>query len=164
MKIEIISKTEIKVNGILFTPSEEKPKPKSIPNEEHPAWGDFLRLWDKYEKKGNKPQAFKNLIALTQNQRNEMYKKVQEYVKSTPDKAFRKGLEVYLNKKKEHWNDLIVQPEPTGYNKPAVSSTSFKKYVKPVGPKVKSNRTAKEIKSADYSNLSVDELLKQLKS
>jgi hypothetical protein len=122
MKIEIINSKEIVVNGVLFVPAIAKPKPVKVKNEDHPAWEGFLKLWKLYEKKGNKPQAFKNLIALTQVQRNEMYKKVQEYVKSTPDKAFRKGLEVYLNKKKEHWNDLIVQPEPTGYGnkQPAV--------------------------------------------
>ena len=142
MKIEIINSKEITVNGVLFTPAIAKPKPKAVKNEDHPAWEGFIKLWTLYEKKGNKNQAFKNLIALTQNQRNEMYKKVQKYVKSTPDKAFRKGLEVYLNKKKEHWNDLIVQPEPKGYNKqPVVSSSSFEAYVKPERPKSTVNVT-----------------------
>ena len=146
MKIEIINSKEIIVNGVLFTPAIAKPKPKTVKNEDHPAWEGFIKLWTLYEKKGNKNQAFKNLIALTQNQRNEMYKKVQKYVKSTPDKAFRKGLEVYLNKKKEHWNDLIVQPEPQGmFAKPATGSASHKLYVKPTMPKATvdvSNRIA----------------------
>lgn len=69
---------------------------------------EFADFWERYGKKGNKQRSFSSWKKLTGKQKTEILEKVDDYVRSTPDKQFRKDAERYLNPKNQHWNDEIV--------------------------------------------------------
>ena len=68
----------------------------------------FEFLWKLYERKGNRKSSLNNWNKLTVKQKDEVKLKVRAYVDSTPEKRYRKSLEVYLNKSREYWNDELV--------------------------------------------------------
>ena len=67
----------------------------------------FKILWNKYNKKQGEVQAAVLWNRLTNKDRAEVLRNVDAYVKSTPDKKFRKALTTYLNKKNRLWTDEI---------------------------------------------------------
>jgi len=69
----------------------------------------FESWWTLYEKKGNHKTALERWLKLTDEERDKCFHVVTDYVKSTPEKKYRKGGEVYINKKA--FNDEIVFDE-----------------------------------------------------
>ena len=65
----------------------------------------FESWWKSYGKKGNRKTSLKRWKALNDNQRQRCLEVVGDYVKSTPDKQYRKNGEAYLNQ--ECWEDEI---------------------------------------------------------
>lgn len=68
---------------------------------------DFDRFWIVYEKKVNKPAAVKAWNKVAEKEYNTIFEHAPEYVKSTPNKKFRKDPSTYLNG--ECWNDEIIE-------------------------------------------------------
>lgn len=84
-----------------YTPIEIKDE-KSIP--------EFDELW-KLHPKGNKKTAKERFIkAVKKVSYPELKSKLEPYIKSN-DFCYLKGLDVWLNPIKEHWNDPIVKKE-----------------------------------------------------
>jgi hypothetical protein len=70
----------------------------------------FNSFWDTYDKKVNKPKCEKKWLSLSESDRDAIMNNVKLYVKSTPDKKFRKDPLTYLNNRA--WEDEI--PKSSG--------------------------------------------------
>jgi len=66
----------------------------------------FERLWTLYEKKGNAKTSRARFIKLRNADIEKLLVHLPLYIKSTPDKQYRKGFESYITK--ECWNDEII--------------------------------------------------------
>ncbi|MCL1933967.1 MAG: hypothetical protein FWF53_09190 [Candidatus Azobacteroides sp.] len=66
----------------------------------------FEKVWELYERKGNKKTSMKKWETLKNHCREAALKHIPLYVQSTPDKQYRKNFETYLNR--ECWNDEII--------------------------------------------------------
>jgi hypothetical protein len=66
----------------------------------------FDNFWNLYEKKGNRKTAKSRFDKIGEDDRKLILESLGRYVKSTPDKKFRKNAEVYINQ--EAWNDEIM--------------------------------------------------------
>jgi len=71
---------------------------------------DFDSFWDDYERKGNKKSASERYEKTKEDDRKLIKDKLPMYIKSTPDKQFRKDAQSWLLK--ECWNDEIVESVP----------------------------------------------------
>ena len=70
----------------------------------------FTRFWNLYDyKKGNKEKLFKKWCNLTKEEKKLIFIYVPLYVKSTPNKQYRKHPETFINNKS--WLDEIIQQE-----------------------------------------------------
>ena len=68
---------------------------------------EFEKFWDLYNYKvGSKSKVLKKWESLTDLDRNKIMEHLPEYIKSTPDKQFRKHPATYLNN--QSWEDEIV--------------------------------------------------------
>ena len=67
----------------------------------------FNNFWLLYDKRTNQKKCFKIWLKIKSELHTTIYSHVKEYVKSTPDKKYRKNPETYLNN--ECWNDEIVK-------------------------------------------------------
>lgn len=78
---------------------------------------DFEIFWDLYDKKvGDKEKIKKKYEKLSDNIKGKIFKHIELYKKSQPDKKFRKNPETYINQKS--WNDeIIYRYETTGTSK-----------------------------------------------
>jgi len=77
--------------------------------------GEFDLVWNMYEKKGNKKTSQNKFNKMTDANKQLMSEHLPEYVKSTPDKQYRKNLESYINQ--ECWNDEIsIKSEVSQYS------------------------------------------------
>lgn len=83
-------------------PPVKKPKTLNIP---------FDDFWNGYDKKKDKDKSEKKWSSLTDNERGLIMAHIPAYVKSTPDKKYRKNPMTYLNGK--CWLDEIDQPTAT---------------------------------------------------
>lgn len=83
-------------------PPVKKPKTLNIP---------FSDFWNGYDKKKDKDKSEKKWSSLTNNERELIMAHIPAYVKSTPDKKYRKNPMTYLNGK--CWLDEIDQPTAT---------------------------------------------------
>jgi len=92
-----------------LTTYKEKDKYKYKEKENKDIIESFESWWTLYEKKGNHKTALERWLKLTDNERDKCFHVVTDYVKSTPEKKYRKGGEVYINKKA--FNDEIVFDE-----------------------------------------------------
>lgn len=89
---------------------EEHFKPKEEPKELTVSSVQFDELWS-IHKKGNRASAKQRLPkVLKKIKYEELRVLLLAYVKSN-DFCYLKGLDVYLNPLKEHWNDPIVKKE-----------------------------------------------------
>lgn len=93
-------------------PSKSKPtvpvKPQSIveyTKVEESKEVEFDLFWERYGKKGTRKKALDKWMKLKQPEIDKAFKVVDAYVKSTPDKQYRKGLESWIYN--ECWNDEI---------------------------------------------------------
>ncbi len=66
---------------------------------------DFDRFWDLYDKKTGKAKTQDKFIKLTEDEVVKVFQTVEAYVKSTPEKKFRKDPLTWLNGR--HWEDEI---------------------------------------------------------
>ena len=71
---------------------------------------DFDRFWNLYDKKVGREKTLKKWTSLNQSERDKIFTTLPAYIRSTPDKKYRKNPEVYLNNKS--WNDEIITPQP----------------------------------------------------
>lgn len=78
---------------------------------------EFQKFWAAYGRKGNVKQTRRRWFSLSKKKKALAMDKVKEYVKSTPDKQYRKGGEVWLLN--ECWNDEIVN-QTNGCGRPEV--------------------------------------------
>jgi hypothetical protein len=79
----------------------------TITKTEVEIWPSFEDFWDLYNKKvGSKSKLIKKWESLTDLDRGLIIEHLPHYVKSTPDKNFRKNPETYLNN--QGWFDEIV--------------------------------------------------------
>lgn len=83
-------------------------KPKEIKDEK--VIPEFDKFWTIHPK-GNKATAKQRFIkVMKKNSVDELESKLWLYIKSN-DYCYLKGLDVWLNPEKEHWNDPIVKKE-----------------------------------------------------
>ncbi len=73
---------------------------------------EFDKFWNLYDKKVGRDEALKAWKKLKTSDIDEMFKKVEAYVASKPDKVYRPNPSTFLNQKK--WNDeIIARPSTT---------------------------------------------------
>jgi hypothetical protein len=85
----------------------------------------FEEFWNLYNKKvGYKQKCFDKFKKLKEEEIKEIFRTLPEYIKSTPDKKFRKNPETYLNNKS--WNDEIIKDEVKGQGYSANNPLGFK--------------------------------------
>lgn len=85
----------------------------------------FEDFWIKYDKKINKDDAFKKWKKLSMVDMKEALKMVNSYIKSTPDKQYRKNPSTWIYQKA--WrNEVIGKAEQlkTTYTKPKYTDVS----------------------------------------
>ena len=81
-------------------------------------------FWTPYGKKGNKKTSLRKWSKLTKKAQDVVREHIPKYVKATPDKAFRKNFETYLNQ--ECWNDELPEAAQSfGRSAPVRAATSF---------------------------------------
>ena len=87
--------------------NKQSNKPKDIIVEKE---SSFDKFWNMYDKKvGKKDKCRKKFLKLSKSDINKIFETLPQYIKSTPDKQYRKNPETYLNN--ESWNDeIITQP------------------------------------------------------
>lgn len=73
---------------------------------------DFDSFWNIYDKKTGRKDCIAKWNRLSSKDRYEILKTLPEYIKSTPDKKFRKDPSTYLNG--ECWKDEIITKTETG--------------------------------------------------
>jgi len=85
----------------------------------------FLDFWLTYDKNVNKPKCHAKFMTLNKEAINTIIDTLPGYIRSTPDKQYRKAPLVYLNG--ECWNDEIVLPTNNGI-KIQHSQSSYKDF------------------------------------
>lgn len=86
------------------TKTKTKTIPPIIPQGEEVL---FDIVWEMYGKKGNRKTSERRWSKLKNNCRESALKHIPLYVRSTPDKQYRKNFETYLNQ--EVWNDEVIE-------------------------------------------------------
>jgi hypothetical protein len=83
----------------------------------------FENFWNLYDKDEDRMQCKVKWMQLSNEERNECISKLPEYIKSTPNKQFRKNPVNYL--KNKSWNNEIPssKPEVVIYNNPITNDT-----------------------------------------
>jgi hypothetical protein len=107
-------------SSTLIKQLNNKPKNKTIELQ-------FNEFWNGYNKKTGKDKSIKKWNSLTDLDREDILKAFPDYVKSTPDKKFRKDPITYLNG--SHWKDEIIIQE----SKSTDLTQGFKLGKKPTG-------------------------------
>jgi len=79
---------------------KDKDKDKDKDNLE-----EFELFWNSYDKKTGKDKCLEKFLKLSNDHKQKIFETLPAYVKSTPDKKFRKNPLTYLNGK--HWNDEL---------------------------------------------------------
>ena len=106
------STTEVqpKTNQSTTKVQANKDKDKNINNNigestDSPTALSFENIWSLYGKKGNKKTSEKKWTKLSVSNQKKAFAYLPAYVKSTPDKQYRKNFETFLNQ--ECWNDEL---------------------------------------------------------
>lgn len=103
-ELEIVNKKLLEYEGV--KPTQEE------------AEKEFQKFWSAYGRKGNLKQTRRRWFNLSNKKQSLAMDKVTAYVKSTPEKCYRKGGEVWLLN--ECWNDEIVEAAQPFGRPPAV--------------------------------------------
>lgn len=107
--------------GLLVNPNkpkepdkvEDKDKDKDKVEDKDKEYKQFDVFWNLYDKKSsNKKMCQRKWIKFSEDKRAKIIHHLRAYVKSTPEKEFRKNAETYLNQ--EHWLNEILQVEKKG--------------------------------------------------
>ena len=72
---------------------------------------EFERFWEMYDKQNNKVKVKAKFLKLSKADKAKIFETLPAYVKSTPDKTYRKDPLTYLNN--QSWNDEIIQRNET---------------------------------------------------
>lgn len=84
-------------------------------------WPSFEDFWNAYDKKEDKPKCEKKWKKIEQRAREKIMQHLELYVRSTPDKQYRKNPYTYLNS--QSWENEIVTPSTNGKSKLTASGT-----------------------------------------
>jgi len=74
-------------------------------------WPSFENFWDAYDKKVDRKDCEKKWDKLRQPEKENILNNIPEYIKSTPDKQYRKNPETYLNDRA--WENEIITTNGT---------------------------------------------------
>lgn len=88
----------------------------------------FSQFWDLYAKKVDREKCLKKWMKLTQEEIRQIFNHVEGYVKSTPEKQYRKNPLSYLNAK-SYENEIIDNSNPSVKNQAAGVSTRFRQAI-----------------------------------
>jgi len=88
-------------------PSEEKRRGETEAEKSRVDGCRFAEFWDLYGKKSDSAKCKAKFSKLSENEIELIFEKLPAYVKSTPDKQYRKNPITWLNGK--CWNDEIIQ-------------------------------------------------------
>ena len=102
---------------------------------------EFEQVWELYGKKGNRKTAKLRFGKLSDSVKQDIYNHLPAYLNSTPDKQYRKGFEVYINK--ECWNDEVI-PYAENNRPNQVGRPSAVDRVRIAGEKREAERQARE--------------------
>lgn len=72
-------------------------------------WPSFDDFWDMYDKKEDRPKCEKKWKNIKQGTREKIMQHLELYVRSTPDKKYRKNPITYLNN--QSWDNEIIIPQ-----------------------------------------------------
>jgi len=112
LSIESENKESITLCNVTVTEqSKNKIKKKELDIYKESSFNQF---WDVYDKKKDADKCKNKFKTLTKDEIDLILIHLPEYVKSTPDKQFRKNPLTYLNNK--CWNDEIIKSEGTNGN------------------------------------------------
>ncbi len=101
--------TETVPNNTIDNTKEEKIEEKQGTLDIYPTFNDF---WNLYDKKVGRPQCEKKWSKLSQKEKEQSMDYIPVYIKSQPNKQYRKNPETFLNQKS--WNDEIINNGQTG--------------------------------------------------
>ena len=95
--------TETKRNEV-----ETETETNAIGSETQPVsiWPSFENFWELYEKKEDRPKCEKKWKTIKQGAREKIMEHLELYVRSTPDKKYRKNPITYLNN--QSWENEII--------------------------------------------------------
>lgn len=119
-KLSIESENNESVTLCNVTVTEQNKNKSKNKNIDIYAEDSFNQFWDVYDKKKDADKCKKKFLTLTKGEIDLILAHVPDYVKSTPDKQYRKNPITYLNNK--CWNDEIIKSE----GKNASINASFK--------------------------------------
>jgi hypothetical protein len=117
-KTNVISeKTPVNYGDNTHSIEEKSIEEESIEKKRIELETDFNNFWNLYDKKvGDKSKVVKKFNNLTIKDKEKIFETLPEYIKSTPDKQYRKNPETYLNN--HSWNDEIIIQNTNGTIKP----------------------------------------------
>lgn len=104
-KVANATKCKQKVANLADNKNKTNNKNKSD-NKNITLTAEFDLVWSMYDKKGNKKTSLAKFNKLSDSNKKLMAEHLPKYIRSTPDKQYRKNLETYINQ--ECWNDEIV--------------------------------------------------------
>jgi len=93
-------------SGTVRVPESGTKKENNKENINTSVQNEFERFWNLYDKKVSKEKSFKLWKKLKAEDKQEIFRTLPEYVKSTPDKQYRKNPDTYLRNKS--WKDEIL--------------------------------------------------------
>ena len=98
------------IGGLIHPKQQEQEKEQEKEQEQL----SFDRFWNLYDKKIDRKKCQSKFRKLKQKDISKIFETLPKYIKSTPDKQFRKNPSTYLNN--ESWNDeLTEKPKPKQY-------------------------------------------------
>lgn len=108
---ELISEINLLIdNGILMIDADGYLAEAVVDNTKPEAYPSFKDFWDMYDKKMNAAKCEKKWNKLSKKAKLKIMEALPAYIKSTPDKQFRKHPMTYLNNRS--WEDeVIAKPE-----------------------------------------------------
>jgi len=93
-------------SGTVRVPKSGTKKENNKENINTSVQNEFERFWNLYDKKVSKEKSFKLWIKLKTEDKMKIFETLPLYVKSTPDKQYRKNPDTYLRNKS--WKDEIL--------------------------------------------------------
>jgi hypothetical protein len=83
----------------------------------------FNKFWELYDKKVDKDATLKLWLKLKESDIESIFQKINNYIKATPDKKFRKGPARYLRQRS--WEDEIIKTDNGGLKKNGFSEPGY---------------------------------------
>lgn len=105
-KVANASKSKQKLANLADKKNKNKNKTNNKSDSDTNNEKEFQLVWEMYGKKGNRKTSLERFGRMKDSDKKLMAEHLPKYVESTPNKQYRKGLEVYINQ--ECWNDEII--------------------------------------------------------